>query len=96
MFHCVESDEELFEDDPIEFIRRDLEGSDTETRRRASADLVRGLLTLFEKQVTDIFSRHITACLAVSFCHFHLMQIYFSNTMKIELKIGKLKIPLSF
>jgi exportin-2 (importin alpha re-exporter) len=62
----IESDEELFEDDPIEFIRRDLEGSDTETRRRASADLVRGLLTLFEKQVTDIFSQHITSYLAVS------------------------------
>lgn len=54
-----ESDEELFEDDPIEYIRRDLEGSDNETRRRASADLVRGLMTLFEKTVTEIFSSHI-------------------------------------
>lgn len=58
-----EADEELFEDDPMEYIRRDLEGSDSETRRRASADLVRGLLTLFEKQVTDIFSSHIGQCL---------------------------------
>jgi exportin-2 (importin alpha re-exporter) len=53
----------LFEDDPIEFIRRDLEGSDSETRRRASADLVRGLLTLFEKTVTELFSAHIGAYL---------------------------------
>ncbi|KAI8901692.1 Cse1-domain-containing protein [Globomyces pollinis-pini] len=59
-----ESDEELFEDDPIEFIRRDLEGSDTDTRRRSSADLVRGLLTLFEKNVTEIFSQHIQQSLA--------------------------------
>jgi exportin-2 (importin alpha re-exporter) len=58
-----ESDEELFEDDPIEFIRRDLEGSDNETRRRAAADLVRGLLVLFEKPVTEIFSGHIAKCL---------------------------------
>ena len=58
-----ESDEELFEDDPMEYIRRDLQGSDSDTRRRASADLVRGLLALFEKQVTDIFSAHIGSCL---------------------------------
>ena len=55
-----ESDEELFEDDPIEYIRRDLEGSDTDTRRRASADLVRGLLEHFAKEVTEIFSVYIT------------------------------------
>ncbi|KAI8903551.1 Cse1-domain-containing protein [Gorgonomyces haynaldii] len=54
-----ETDEELFEDDPIEFIRRDLEGSDNETRRRAAADLVRGLLELFAKEVTEIFSAYI-------------------------------------
>ncbi|KAJ3273693.1 importin-alpha export receptor [Terramyces sp. JEL0728] len=59
-----ESDEELFEDDPIEYIRRDLEGSDSDTRRRASADLVRGLMKLFEKTVTEIFSAHIQECLA--------------------------------
>ncbi|CAG8707166.1 4269_t:CDS:10 [Cetraspora pellucida] len=31
-------DEELFEYDPIEFIRRDIEGSDSDTRRRAASD----------------------------------------------------------
>jgi exportin-2 (importin alpha re-exporter) len=31
-----ESDEELFENDPEEFIRKDIEGSDLETRRRAA------------------------------------------------------------
>ncbi|CAI4210317.1 unnamed protein product [Parascedosporium putredinis] len=33
-----ESDIELFEDEPIEFIRRDLEGSDTDSRRRSATD----------------------------------------------------------
>ena len=33
-----ESDVELFEDEPIEYIRRDLEGSDSDTRRRAATD----------------------------------------------------------
>ncbi|KAL7752979.1 importin-alpha export receptor [Sorochytrium milnesiophthora] len=49
-----ESDEELFEDDPIEYIRRDLEGSDSETRRRSASDLVKGLLEQFQGEVTGI------------------------------------------
>lgn len=55
-----ESDEELFEDDPIEFIRRDLEGSDSDTRRRAATDFLRQLLEKFEKTVTDVVSRYIS------------------------------------
>ena len=46
-----DSDIELFEDDPIEFIRRDLEGSDSDTRRRAATDFLRQLLYQFEKIV---------------------------------------------
>lgn len=48
-----ESDVELFEDEPIEFIRRDLEGSDSDTRRRAATDFLRQLMAQFEKLVTD-------------------------------------------
>ncbi|ORZ00838.1 Cse1-domain-containing protein [Syncephalastrum racemosum] len=54
-----ESDEELFEDNPIEYIRRDLEGSDTDTRRRAAADFIRGLMERLEAQVTEIMSQYI-------------------------------------
>ncbi|GAA5808330.1 hypothetical protein MFLAVUS_001720 [Mucor flavus] len=53
-------DEELFEDNPIEYIRRDLEGSDTDTRRRAAADFIRGLMERFEVQVTKIMSEYVT------------------------------------
>ncbi|KAJ5717648.1 hypothetical protein N7488_003294 [Penicillium malachiteum] len=49
-----ESDEELFEDEPIEFIRRDLEGSDSETRRRAATDFLRRLAEKFEGSVTKV------------------------------------------
>ena len=38
-----EVDAEQFEDNPEEYIRRDLEGSDVDTRRRAACDLVKGL-----------------------------------------------------
>ncbi|RUP48679.1 Cse1-domain-containing protein [Jimgerdemannia flammicorona] len=64
-----ESDEELFEDDPIEYIRRDLEGSDSDTRRRAAGDFIRGLLEQFESQITGIVSNYIQ----------HYLQRYNSN-----------------
>jgi exportin-2 (importin alpha re-exporter) len=59
-----ESDEELFEDEPIEFIRRDLEGSDSETRRRAATDFLRRLAEQFEGPVTKVvlsYSDHYLA-----------------------------------
>ena len=55
-----ESDIEQFEDEPIEYIRRDLEGSDADTRRRAATDFLRKLLEKFEKLVTDVVGRYIT------------------------------------
>lgn len=54
-----ESDQELFEDDPIEFIRRDLEGSDSDTRRRSATEFVRGLVERFDQKVTTIVLTYI-------------------------------------
>ncbi|KAG9304522.1 hypothetical protein G9A89_020086 [Geosiphon pyriformis] len=54
------SDEELFTEDPIEYIRRDLEGSDSDTRRRAATDFVRGLMILYLQQITQIIGSYIT------------------------------------
>ena len=54
-----ESDLELFEDEPIEFIRRDLEGSDNDTRRRAATDFLRGLMAQYERLVTDVVFKYI-------------------------------------
>lgn len=59
-----ESDVDLFEDEPIEFIRRDLEGSDSDTRRRAATDFLRQLMEQFEKLVTDVVSQYIQHYLA--------------------------------
>lgn len=55
-----ESDVELFEDEPIEYIRRDLEGSDADTRRRAATDFLRKLLDQFEGLVTEVVGRYIS------------------------------------
>ncbi|KAK5993295.1 Importin alpha re-exporter [Cladobotryum mycophilum] len=54
-----ESDIEMFEDEPIEYIRRDLEGSDTDSRRRSATDFLRSLQEKFEGPVTSSVSRYI-------------------------------------
>jgi len=53
-----ESDVELFEDEPIEFIQRDLEGSDSDTRRRAATDFLRQLMVQFEQLVTSVVTKY--------------------------------------
>ena len=58
-------DEELFDDNPFEFVRRDVEGSDTDTRRRVACDLVRALCRNYEQQVCvcDYYLRRQTRLL---------------------------------
>ncbi|KAF2688443.1 Cse1-domain-containing protein [Lentithecium fluviatile CBS 122367] len=58
-----ESDVELFEDEPIEFIRRDLEGSDNDTRRRAATNFLRALMSRFETLVTTTAQKYVDAYL---------------------------------
>lgn len=58
-----EADEEMFEDNPEEYLRRDLEGSDIGTRRHSACNLVRGLCKYFEAPVTAIFSGYISTML---------------------------------
>lgn len=54
-----EADIELFEDDPIEYIRRDLEGSDDDTRRKACTDFLKELKENNCDLVTHIFLNHM-------------------------------------
>eukprot|EP00054_Salpingoeca_dolichothecata_P005032 m.32842 g.32842 ORF g.32842 m.32842 type:complete len:972 (-) comp15079_c0_seq1:180-3095(-) len=56
-------DLETFEDDPEEYIRRDIEGSDVDTRRRSASDLVRALCMYWEEAVTNIFSQYVGSML---------------------------------
>lgn len=53
------SDEELFEDNPEEYTRRDIEGSDVDTRRRAACDLVNTLSQHFEQRIMEIFGNYL-------------------------------------
>jgi len=54
-----ESDVEMFEDEPIEFTRRDLEGTDSDTRRRAATDFLRRLMEQFQRLVTETVNVYI-------------------------------------
>ncbi len=44
--------EEMFEMNWVEYVRRDTEGSDMDTRRRAATDLVKALTSKFEAKAT--------------------------------------------
>ncbi|EGC37956.1 hypothetical protein DICPUDRAFT_97076 [Dictyostelium purpureum] len=54
-----ESDLELYEDNPVEYMRRDIEGSDSDTRRRAAIELVKGLRKYYETPVFQLLSADI-------------------------------------
>ncbi|GAX80072.1 hypothetical protein CEUSTIGMA_g7510.t1 [Chlamydomonas eustigma] len=57
-------DEEVFEMNPVEYIRRDAEGSDSDTRRRAAADFVKSLTERFPQEVTQLFTGYVQAMLS--------------------------------
>lgn len=54
-----ESDLETFEDEPLDYIRQDLEGSDNNTRRYASQVFLRELAGKMENEVTQIVMRYV-------------------------------------
>ncbi|WVO15440.1 hypothetical protein L204_103098 [Cryptococcus depauperatus] len=59
-------EEETFEDDTMEYIRRDLGPSaESDTRRQAATDFTRTLMELFEKEVTDIIKGYVSWICAV-------------------------------
>uniref|UniRef100_A0A1J3EFA2 Exportin-2 n=1 Tax=Noccaea caerulescens TaxID=107243 RepID=A0A1J3EFA2_NOCCA len=59
-----DEDEELFEMNYIEFIRRDMEGSDVDTRRRIACELLKGLAANYKRQVTEVVSLEIQKLLS--------------------------------
>ncbi|KMT06992.1 hypothetical protein BVRB_6g153240 [Beta vulgaris subsp. vulgaris] len=58
-----EEDEELFEFNYIEFIRRDMEGSDVDTRRRAACELLKGIATHYREKVAPMVNSVIQSML---------------------------------
>jgi exportin-2 (importin alpha re-exporter) len=58
-----EVDQERFEDDPAEYIATDIEGSETESRRKCSQELLRAMCRQYEKQTTTICHEHVASML---------------------------------
>lgn len=53
----------MFEEDSEEYIKRDIEGSDSDTRRRSACELVKGLRKHYEENVSAIFTEDINLLL---------------------------------
>jgi exportin-2 (importin alpha re-exporter) len=58
-----DSDEERFEDDPREYMLTEVEGSDSESRRKCSQDLLRSMCRHFEGETTKICEEHVVTML---------------------------------
>jgi hypothetical protein len=86
----LESDIEEFEENPDEYIRKDIEKSDSATRRRAAGDFLQALCIFFESQIIAIYSQYIDTMQKVKQFS-KLLNIYFCfsrNIYKIQKKIG--------
>jgi exportin-2 (importin alpha re-exporter) len=59
-----DEDEDDFSSNYKEYLRRDLEGSDSETRRHAASDFVRCLTDKFPTSTTTIMTQYIMSLLA--------------------------------
>jgi exportin-2 (importin alpha re-exporter) len=59
-----DDDEELFEGNWVEYVRRDSEGSDADTLRRAACRLLRGLAANYRDQVAALVSAQVQQMLA--------------------------------
>lgn len=58
-----EEDEENFEMNFVEYVRRDSEGSDSDTRRRLACELVKALVDNFPNEITDMCSAYVASML---------------------------------
>ena len=52
-------DVDLFIDNPDDYIRKDLQNADAETRRRSAVDLVKSLSKFYEEKITVIITHYI-------------------------------------
>mmetsp|Transcript_18430 Transcript_18430/g.59977 ORF Transcript_18430/g.59977 Transcript_18430/m.59977 type:complete len:964 (-) Transcript_18430:689-3580(-) len=58
-----DEDQELFQENYVDYVRRDLESSDSGTRRRMACELVKALTAKFQQQATTAISGYVTVLL---------------------------------
>lgn len=59
---------ELFEDEPLDYVRNELDGSQADSRRQSSSELIRSLMSKFETTLAGVFGGYCNNFLAVSGC----------------------------
>lgn len=64
--HFREVDEEMFEDEPISFVRSDLEGSDFDSRRKSATDFLRELKEVNSELLTNSVMNYVQQFLSNS------------------------------
>jgi exportin-2 (importin alpha re-exporter) len=62
----------------VEYIRRDAEGGDSDTRRRAAAELVKSLTEKFPTQVTQLCTGYVTVSTKYM-CENHVATVHGSD-----------------
>ncbi|VDP48248.1 unnamed protein product [Heligmosomoides polygyrus] len=62
--HLRQEDLEMFEDEPIEYMKKDIEGTDTCTRRRGAIDLVRALCRKYEDRLVPVLAQLVQSLCA--------------------------------
>lgn len=87
------SDEELFADNAEEYIRRDIEGSDVDTRRRAACDLVRVLSHYYEEKITGIFSSYVQVSVL---CFILVIHVYYLHGARVIVGLASVNISVSY
>ena len=95
-----EDDEEMFELNWVEYVRRDTEGSDTDTRRRAAAELVKSLTAKFPNEASTLILLYVylsRLCLRLCIPRFRwhvLLNIYIQSFWRFILHVHTLS-PMS-
>ncbi|KAJ9088941.1 importin-alpha export receptor [Entomophthora muscae] len=59
-----ESDMELFEDEPLAYVRSEIDGSQSDSRRQSSFELIRSLISQYEATLSSVFGDYCTNFLA--------------------------------
>ncbi|WKY05120.1 hypothetical protein Q1695_005831 [Nippostrongylus brasiliensis] len=62
--HLRQEDLELFEDEPIEYMKKDIEGTDSCTRRRGAIELVRALVRKYEDRLVPVLGQLVQSLCA--------------------------------
>lgn len=69
--------------DPVEYVRKDSEGADQQTRRRLTCDLVRAIKVQFQNEITDILGKAVATLMQVWYL-FDLRLVWILTGLRVQ------------